>query len=71
MKKVKKHDADGVVVSEKDAVKLEGQLPPEADTPVWALGISFEITEGEDELWRHIETRLRAATPKIQLKGKG
>lgn len=59
---------DAAVVSEKDAVKLADLLVPETTIPFYALGISFEVTDGGDELWTRIETVLRAATPRIQLK---
>jgi tetraacyldisaccharide 4'-kinase len=52
--------AAGVVVTEKDAAKLETLPPPPPDAPpVWALRIEFQITEGEAALWARIEESLR------------
>jgi tetraacyldisaccharide 4'-kinase len=66
----KANEAEAVVVTEKDAVKIEAlhSLPPDVEFPVWALGIGVEVVEGEEELWKRIEAVLRAATPRIQLK---
>jgi tetraacyldisaccharide 4'-kinase len=54
--------AAGVVVTEKDAAKLELLPPPAPEAPpVWALQVEFRVTEGEAELWGRIEEALRAA----------
>jgi len=47
--------AAGVVVTEKDAAKLETLPPPPPDAaPVWALQVEFQVTAGEAELWARI-----------------
>ena len=54
--------AAGIVVTEKDAVKLETLAPPPADSPpLWALRAEFRVVEGEAELWSRIEPVLKGA----------
>lgn len=51
--------AAGVVVTEKDAVKLEALPPPPSDAlPVWALQAEFRVIRNEDQLWARIEQAL-------------
>ena len=51
--------AEWVVTTEKDAVKLEPLIAsaPQA-LPVWALGIETEVVHGGDALWRRVEQAL-------------
>jgi len=54
-----KSGAIALVVSEKDAVKLEALGDPEQSAPVLALGIKFALQDREEELWTQIAAVLK------------
>ncbi len=58
--------AEFVVVTEKDAVKLETLKPIESGPPFHSMAVAIKITEGEANLWRRVANVLRAATPRVQ-----
>lgn len=58
--------AEAVLVTEKDAVKIERAAAPDflnaAGSPAfWALGVEFEITTGDKQLRRKLEATLKEA----------
>ena len=48
--------AEGVVTTQKDAVKLAHALPAEPAVPVFALAVRFELTEGATAFERLVTT---------------
>ncbi|MCZ7646734.1 MAG: tetraacyldisaccharide 4'-kinase [Planctomycetota bacterium] len=59
-----KFDPEWIVVSAKDAVKLEGLHGAKLSRPLWALEIRTQIVSREEELWNRIEHILaRTAAP--------
>ena len=51
---------DALVVTEKDSPKL-ARLKLADGQPVWVLPVSFEIVDGEGELWKRVEHALAAS----------
>lgn len=56
--------AAGIVVTEKDSAKLAALMLP-ADLPVIALGVKFQMTDGEAAVWKRIDDALVDADHRI------
>jgi len=55
--------AAGVVVTGKDAAKIEALAAPQPDAlPVWALEAEFRVIRNEDQLWERIGQALQEAS---------
>lgn len=62
---VERHSPEWIVVSGKDAVKLEALERDGAGLPpVWALSVAFELREGAESLWQRIDRALAKPGPK-------
>ena len=57
--KVKRSQSQALVVTEKDAVKLDALNRPAEPTEIWVVRIEFKIVRNELELWNRIDAVLR------------